>query len=456
MPKYYYMRKFLIITAIVIGFGFNANAQWYFKYMCGIGELQTQGGYATKAECEAAAAAKRGRTCRGSNMYGSTYLVPTNSNGACKGCDLSVPTAATTTLPSSTSTYNRNTYQGADLATRAIYTATDALVTGFVNWLFDGEARRARQMERVQEVQRQREEERQERERIKQEEKRIKQELFLEDVSSTLASLKGYDDEGNYDLGLIFEAKLMSDDEDEVVAFIGKSGTPIYKNPSELIVNTDIQQPVNVQEMMSTIEKERFVAVINNENVTFENVTSNLNAVYDNFSFMDAFGQSKEAFEQSKNALAKITKVLKVLEEENPNNEVVKTLQKHTNNLEEQAKEMEEYFELIDKGAKFVKGGRESLSVVCSEMKDLGDAFFNFTSNIEVAKFYKSIRNHITIEGLYENYIKKLIDNIFGETMKSANSIGTNSQYIPNLKESYKETRSFVYKGTKSYYNSKP
>gem|GEM_PF-3478053 len=255
--KYYYMRKFLIICTVIIGFGFNANAQW---------------------------------------IDGSTYD--------------RVNAQLSSIRTGSGSNSNRNNSQVSDIATQTIYKATDAFVTGFINWLFDGEARRARQME-VQQILYQLELQRQEKERFEKEQERIKQELFLADVAKTFDSFVGYDDfttfEGsddftsfigydkvrNNDLNFIIDAELLDDTEgvysrnlfgikadavlldddenlfieenDNVVAFIGKSGTPIYKNTSDLNLNMDIQQPTHVPEMINTIdtykaERERIAA----------------------------------------------------------------------------------------------------------------------------------------------------------------------------------------------------
>ena len=150
------------------------------------------------------------------------------------------------------------------------------------------EARQARQLEAQQryenlmyQLQLQREED----ERLRQEEIRIKQEEFEADVASTLAGLKGVNNddgaasnvsastfksmEDDYEtladftannLGIKINATLAGEEAtDGTVAYIGKSHTPINKNPLELKVNAQIQDNTNIPapEMVSTIEADR-------------------------------------------------------------------------------------------------------------------------------------------------------------------------------------------------------
>jgi hypothetical protein len=92
------MKRFNLIFLLYILFaGQQAYGQWDFGYMCGISNPQRQGGYATKQQCESAAAAMKGRPCdNGSGgFWGSSIILLENASkgGYCFGNDLPVANA---------------------------------------------------------------------------------------------------------------------------------------------------------------------------------------------------------------------------------------------------------------------------------------------------------------------------------------------------------------------------
>jgi len=84
------MKKLLLILFGMLPMA-TLYGQWYFYYMCGLGELQQQGGYATQAACAAAAAAMDHKPCDGGrtiNMSRPGSCNRENYNCYCRGSDL--------------------------------------------------------------------------------------------------------------------------------------------------------------------------------------------------------------------------------------------------------------------------------------------------------------------------------------------------------------------------------
>jgi hypothetical protein len=123
----------LIFVMCLLFVGQPLYGQWYFQYMCGINDLQRQGGYATKQQCEAAARAMDGSPCNG-NGWGKTINVPSFSGGGhCLGKDLPVSTANNTgqTFPGMTDFDNFQ--QGKGVITSNPY---DELIDGMEEYLY--------------------------------------------------------------------------------------------------------------------------------------------------------------------------------------------------------------------------------------------------------------------------------------------------------------------------------
>jgi hypothetical protein len=164
--------------------------------MCGVNYSNVQGGYPTKSACEAAAGAMKGNPCSGggaSELTGNRIILVGVNDGYCRGSDLPVANTNGTNSPNSN-------IMGTDLG-NPFFTPNQARTVQ--EWMDE-------HLQKMQAL----------------------------GVASDNAFLFPMSDNREYDR--VYN--------DNAVAYLGKSGSPVYKHPDQLKVNMGIQGTIPPKE----------------------------------------------------------------------------------------------------------------------------------------------------------------------------------------------------------------
>lgn len=261
---------------------------------------------------------------------------------------------------------------GTTIATSVGTAFTSAIVGGIFDWIFNG-AERAR-VERAQQLEWQRYMNAQ-----MAEEQRINKEKFLVESAEIFSSLTGFDD-GDTGLTFVMDAEL--DD---------GTGIDLYSSPRTF-------DPLHAPEMISTIERPRYVAVLERENVSFEEKANRLPAAIKNVSF-------EEAFEQTADAVEITNKIFSFLSELTDNETIRK--------LSEQGEILGEHVESISQAFKAFKMLKGDVNVA-----------WNYTtsaiSNVSLMRYCTTIKNRLDLTKLAAEQYSKSANELFDAILQAS------------------------------------